>query len=76
VIPAQVECHSGFTYADRPRTFVWEGERAFVDVITAEWQTPEHKHFVVRSKKNQLFELIFEFASQNWKVLQQEKIKS
>ena len=60
MIAAQVECHSGYTYADRPRAFKWEGERVVVEVVESEWQTPKYKHFIVRSEQNQLFELIYE----------------
>ena len=50
-----VECHSGYTYAERPRAFTWEGERLDIETILAEWQTPESKHFRVITKQGQTF---------------------
>ena len=76
MIAVQVECHSGYTYADRPRAFKWEGERVVVEIVESEWQTPKYKHFIVRSEQNQLYELIYDFASQTWQIFQQEKTTS
>ena len=36
-----VECHSGFTYAERPVALTWEGQRLEITRILAEWHSPE-----------------------------------
>jgi hypothetical protein len=65
-----VECHSGHTYAQRPRAFIWDDERLEIEAITAEWQTPENKHFRVITKHGQTFELVYDFAGDKWKIFQ------
>lgn len=65
---AVVECHSGHTYAERPRAFEWEGERLKIVEIAAEWQTPENKHFRVITKIGQTFELVYDLSKDTWKV--------
>lgn len=65
---AVVECHSGHTYAERPRAFEWEGERLEIVEIAAEWQTPENKHFRVTTKIGQTFELVYDLSRDTWKA--------
>jgi len=67
---AVVECHSGHTYAERPRAFEWEGERLEVVEIVAEWQTPEAKHFQVILEDQRTFELTYNPSGDEWRILE------
>jgi putative sterol carrier protein len=63
-----VECHSGFTYADRPVALTWEGQRLEIVQILAEWHTPEKKHFRVRTTDGREFELAYSQATNDWQI--------
>jgi hypothetical protein len=73
---AVVECHSGHTYAERPRAFIWDDARLEIEALMAEWQTPLDKRFRVIANNGQTFELVYIFASDQWQIFQEEKIKS
>ena len=63
-----VECYSGHTYADRPKTFYLDEERFEVESIETEWRSPKGKHFQVISKNRITFELIYDEANDNWRI--------
>ena len=63
-----VECHSGFTYADRPVALTWEGQRLEIIQILAEWLTPEKKHFRVRTTDAREFKLAYHPATDEWQI--------
>jgi hypothetical protein len=63
-----VECHSGFTYADRPVALTWEDRRLEIARILAEWRTPEKNHFRVRTTDGREFELVYSQAMDNWQI--------
>jgi len=65
-----VECLSGFTYADKPVALTWEGRRLEIVVITAEWRSPDERHFRVRTTNGLDFELTFGEAVNKWKITQ------
>ena len=65
---AVVECHSGHTYAERPRAFYWYSERFEISTIQAEWRSPEGKHFRAEAKNGSVFELIYKEASNTWQI--------
>jgi hypothetical protein len=63
-----VECHSGFTYADRPVALTWGGQRLEIVRILAEWRTPEKHWFRVRSADGREFELAYSQAAEEWQI--------
>jgi hypothetical protein len=63
-----VECHSGFTYADRPVALTWEGQRLEIVQILADWRTPEKKLFRVRTTDDREFELAYSPATDEWQI--------
>ena len=67
-ITTQVECHSGYTYAQRPKSLVWEGERLEIKEIQGEWQTPEGKRFQVVTGDGGVFELFYSEKEETWYV--------
>ena len=65
---AQVECHSGFAYAERPVALYWQGERQEIETIIAEWRSPQGKAFRVRTKDGKTFELLYNETDDEWNV--------
>jgi len=64
----QVECHSGFTYAEHPIALHWQGERLEVERIISEWQSSQGKAFRARTKDGQTFELLYNETDDEWNV--------
>ena len=71
-----VECHSGFTYADRPTAFRWQGERLEVARVLQSWLTPTSKCFHVRTTDDRTFELTYEPDSDQWQILITSAVES
>jgi hypothetical protein len=65
-----VECHSGFTYADRPVALTWEGQRLEIARIQAEWRTPASKHFRVHTTDGREFKLAYNQTTAEWQIEQ------
>jgi hypothetical protein len=58
-----VECHSGFTYADKPVALTWAGQWLEIVVISSQWRSPDGRHFRVRTGNGQEFELSYHEAA-------------
>ena len=54
-----VECHSGYTYAERPVALTWQGQRLIIAEILSQGRTPQAKWFRVSTTDGQVFELSF-----------------
>jgi hypothetical protein len=65
-----VECHSGYTYGDRPIALHWQGERLIIQEIEARWRTPDGPCFRVRTEDGHVFELSYREAPDEWQVSQ------
>ena len=65
-----VECHSGFEYAERPTALCWEGSRVEVEAIEAEWRIPGGKCFRVRAPDGRRFELFYGEMYDEWRINQ------
>ena len=64
----KVDCYSGQTYAERPKSFIWEGLEYEVKEIEKEWREPEERHFQVRTKDNKLFQLCYNESQDHWSL--------
>ena len=64
----KVNCYSGHTYAERPRSFIWEDIEYEVEEIEKEWQEPGERHFQVRTRDNKLFHLCYNEAQEQWSL--------
>ena len=62
----KVNCYSGHTYAEEPRSFQWEGVAYEVAAIEKSWQEPGEKHFLVRTKNSKIFKLCYNETQQQW----------
>ena len=65
---AVVECYAGARYPDRPRVFLWEGERVEVEGIERQWRTPGGLVFRVNAVDGRRFTLAYDEAADAWDV--------
>ncbi|HJW91141.1 MAG TPA: hypothetical protein VJ436_10920 [Anaerolineales bacterium] len=68
-ISSQVECHSGFEYAQRPVAFTWQGARLRVNRILEQARIPEGKRFLVQAGNQQEFYLFYAESLDEWTIL-------
>ena len=56
----QVECYSGYTYAQEPRAVEWRGQRYEVERVVKRWRTPTGPAFRVEvaGLKSQISRLV------------------
>lgn len=65
----RVECHSGYTYAQRPTALYWQDERLTIEEILFEWHSPNARCFKVTTVKSLLFELSYQEDSDQWSII-------
>lgn len=65
-----VECHSEYTYAERPIALRWEGRRLGIEAIEARWRLPGGHAFRVRTDDGQVFELFYGELYDEWRIHQ------
>ncbi|GAI24973.1 unnamed protein product [marine sediment metagenome] len=64
----KVNCYSGHTYAERPKSFEWEGRKYEVERIEKAWVGSEGRHFQVRTRDNKLFQLCYNETNKQWSL--------
>jgi hypothetical protein len=64
----KVNCYSGHTYAEQPRSFTWEGREYEVEEIERAWLEPGERHFRVRTRDNKLFRLCYNEIQKQWSL--------
>jgi hypothetical protein len=64
----KVKCYSGQTYAERPRSFIWQGVEYEVEEIEKQWLEPGERHFQVRTRDNKLFQLCYNETQDRWSL--------
>jgi hypothetical protein len=64
----EVSCYSGHTYAERPRSFVWQGIAYEVVAIEKAWQQPGKRCFQVSTGDNKLFNLCYNETQHQWSL--------
>jgi hypothetical protein len=63
-----VECHSGYTYAERPLAFQWEGRRHAIKESLASWRIPGGICFRVVTEENETYELFYGEMYDEWRI--------
>ena len=63
-----VECHSGYTYAERPIALHWENQRLEIAEILARWRIPGGLRFRVRVADERVFELFYGELYDEWRI--------
>lgn len=64
----KVSCYSGQSYAQRPKSFTWEGVEYEVAKIEKEWRQPGERCFQVRTGDNKLFQLCYNESQDQWSL--------
>jgi hypothetical protein len=76
--PIRVACRSGRSYADRPTSFVRNGERYDIDDIEREWLEPGAKHFIVRAtaagvpESEKRFHICYDTKEDLWRLYENQ----
>jgi hypothetical protein len=63
-----VECYSGYTFAERPTAFVWEGRRYLIEEVLKQWRSPEGPGFRVLTAEGTQFELTYDATQDQWSL--------
>jgi len=66
----RVKCYSGHTYAESPRSFIWEGVEYDVEEIEKAWQAPGERHFRLRAGGNKSFHLCYNEMNKRWTLVE------
>jgi len=66
----EVKCYSGHTYAEEPRSFLWQGREYEVEKVEKSWQEPGERYFRVSTKDNRLFQLCYNEADKQWSIIE------
>ena len=66
----KVTCYSGHTYAERPKSFLWQGIEYKVKVIEKVWREPHKRLFKVTTDEGKLFELCYNEADDQWSAIE------
>ena len=72
----KVNCYSGQTYAEQPKSFLWEGIEYEVKEIERAWQEPGERHFQVRTRDNKIFQLCYNETEERWSVIELVRVKN
>ncbi len=71
-IPVQVNCYSGYTYAERPYSFLWRRKTFKIARVESEWLEPDSKFFKVLTDDEKLFELCYNEGEDKWWLVAME----
>ncbi|MBN2257674.1 MAG: hypothetical protein JW704_07605 [Anaerolineaceae bacterium] len=63
-----VQCHSGFRYADRPVSFLWESNKYKITRIIQEGKTEGGLSFTVATKSDSVFRLLYDECNDQWLI--------
>ena len=64
----KVNCYSGHIYAERPKSFLWQGAEYKVKEIEKAWQEPGKRIFKVITEDRKSFELCYNEATDEWSL--------
>ena len=64
----KVNCYSGHTYAESPRSFEWQGVEYEVAETEKAWQEPGERYFQVRTRDNKVFRLCYNETEKRWSI--------
>jgi hypothetical protein len=64
----EVNCYSGYTYAQRPESFRWQGLEYEVTELEKAWREPGRRCFQVRTGENRLFNLCYNETQNQWSL--------
>jgi len=62
----QVKCYSGYTYPQRPESFLWLDEEHNICRIENEWREPDKRYFRVVTEDEKVFDLCYNETQDQW----------
>ena len=62
----KVTCYSSHTYAERPVSFLWQGEEIKIKEIENAWREPSKRLFKIITEQGKLFELCYNEMADQW----------
>jgi hypothetical protein len=65
-----VTCYSGYTYGERPESFVWEGIEHRVKKVVKEWQEPGARLFKIVTEDGRSFVLSYNNKYDEWSAFE------
>ncbi|OQY19992.1 MAG: hypothetical protein B6I35_10880 [Anaerolineaceae bacterium 4572_32.2] len=65
---AAVESYAGYRHPERPRAFLWEGERLTVEAVEQQWRTLSGLTFTVHTADGRRFTLAYNEAADEWSI--------
>ncbi|MFC1965444.1 hypothetical protein ACFLWI_00620 [Chloroflexota bacterium] len=66
----KVNCYSGHTCAERPKSFLWQGKDYKVEEIEKAWLEPGERHFKIRTGDNKIFRLCYNEVDHQWSLIE------
>ena len=66
----EVNCYSGHTYAEEPRSFRWESIDYDIQEIESAWLEPGERHFQARTRDNKRFRLCYNETQREWSAIE------
>jgi hypothetical protein len=63
-----VHCYSGHTYAQEPRSFMWQGQCHEVAEIERRWREPDGPRFRVRTVNGRRWRLGYDERKASWTI--------
>lgn len=63
-----VSCSSGGCYAERPRSFFWQGEQLDVMRVVDSVRQTDRKSFLIQTDENRYFRLVYNFLEDAWQI--------
>ncbi|MFC1972043.1 hypothetical protein ACFLVE_01385 [Chloroflexota bacterium] len=64
----EVNCYSGHTYAEEPRSFQWQGIEYEVAEIEKTWHEPGKKFFLVQTGDSKYCQLCYNELEKTWTI--------
>ena len=66
----KVQCRSGYTYAERPESFIYRHEDYEVEEIEWQWREPGEIHFGIITRDRKFFELCYNEHKDEWSLVE------
>jgi len=64
-----IHSHSGFRYAEKPRSFRWDSDEYQIKQILTEWKTERGYAFKIITDTDLIFELTYDEIMDRWQVI-------
>jgi hypothetical protein len=69
-VEINVKCHSGFIYADEPRSLIWQEKELGIKSVEKAWNEPGRRIFRVVTEDGRLFELCYNEQTDRWSAVE------